>query len=501
MTEPRGENIAEVGLATITCAGTGEERQVRRLKSGEPAMPAGWKRLGEHTFGPIAWQERYVLRSIRVPIAGVQLPVNSPEENRRAWSELRGALQISWRQATQVSNWMITELAKADSAPLIESAAGPRLPKMAPLNPLLRRLYHECRARWPELDSQSLSSLRQRVVSKYLACRFELRCRASMSLPNFRYPTPLPIPAKDAKFFVSDESLCVQVRISGERFALRLRGGREFQRSSRVLRQVIEGELLSGELMLFEQTVGGAHRPGGRNDLTGRPTRLMLAVAVWVPKQARVEGRRTCTVKTGPERLWTVYLEGNAESWNLNEDQIRRWNAAYRQQLQRLREDAKLDRKNRGRNSLRRRRTELRNKYQNRIQDAIHKAAAMLASFCRRNTVAYVIYDDQDKRWLEEFPWHDLRRLCKEKCEAAGITLRSEEAGSDLSHRSGAEALDDRENNAATSDSVATDASADSKTEVKSAAPKTSSKRGDRASTKTNKATPKPKGKRAPPRA
>jgi transposase len=197
------------------------------------------------------------------------------------------------------------------------------------------------------------------------------------------------------------------------------------------------GELLNGELRFYEQTVGGANRSGGQDALTGRPTRLMMSAAVWIPKKPPVEGKRTCLVRTVPERLWCVYLDGDTESWNLNEDQIRRWNAAYQRQLQRLREDGKLGRLHRDGDSLNRRRKHLRLKHQNRIRDAIHKASAMLATFCRRKRVAFVIYDDHDKRWLADFPWHDLRQMCKDKCEAMGISFRCEDKAAE--EASGAE--------------------------------------------------------------
>ena len=125
----------EHSTCQIKCVDTGETREVRQLKRGGAAMPRGWKRLGEQIYSPQAWRNRYVLRAICVPVAGVLNDDQSPEANRAAWSELRTALQTSWRQATQVSNWIMVELAKYDSQPLVDSDAGPRLPTATQLIP------------------------------------------------------------------------------------------------------------------------------------------------------------------------------------------------------------------------------------------------------------------------------------------------------------------------------------------------------------------------------
>lgn len=410
----------------IRCSGTGEVRQVKQLKSGKASLPRGWKRLGGEFYSAEAWHSRFRLRTIQVPVAGVECPVNSPEASRAAWAQLRAALQVSWRQATQVSNWIMTELAKQDSAPLIEADAGPRLPPMPSLGPLQKQLYRDGRDKWPELDSQSFGSIRQQVVAKYLQLRFELRCRSSISLPTYRYPIPLPIPSKDAVVLERNGQLLLRVRISGTRFLLRLRGGREFRRAISTLQKVRAGELLSGEVKLLERNVGGAHYARDRDGSTGMHSRLMVSMAVWTPRQSPVQGHRKCIVQSTSTRLWSVHVDGREEDpWHLNEDQIRRWALAHRSQLQRLREDMKFERRRDRTDDLAQRRKKLRVKYQNRMNDACHKVSTMLVGFCRRRGVVEVEYDDQNKNWLRDFPWYKLRQYCADKCTDAGISFHA----------------------------------------------------------------------------
>jgi len=409
----------------VTCCVTGKTLAARRRQDGSPALPPGWKHLSGAYYSPPAWRQRFSMRTVRLPIGGIECEVNSPEAHSEAWTRLREALRISWRQATQVSNWMITEFAKADTVEIVRGPQGPTLPKMVALTELMRRTYQEGRGRWPELDSQSFCSLRHRVLAKYKQVRYDLRCRAAVSLPTFVYPTPLPIPAKDTKLILEQGRATLHVRISGDRFPLRLRGGREFRRPLSVVERIAKRELLQGEICLYEQPVGGAHHAGGTHKLTGRPTRVMAAISVWLPNEQLLGHDRTCSVVTGRSRLWQVLLDGASEPWHLNEDQIPRWTAAYYEQLQRLREDCKLDRRTRHPDDLARRRAELRIKFKNRIADACHQAAALLVGFCRRHRVAVVDYDDSDTSWLPNFTWYELRRICAEKCLIAGITFRA----------------------------------------------------------------------------
>ena len=411
----------------VSCVVTGETISTRQLRDGSAALPRGWKKLGDDYYSASAWHQQFSLRTVRLPVASIECPVNSPEAQREAWNSLRAALKVSWRQATQLSNWILTELAKADTLPIEASANGPKLPKIDDLSGLMRRIYHEGRERWPELDSQSFCSIRHRVLARYKHVRFDLRYRSAISLPTYRYPTPLPIPAKDTRFTLQDGVAVLHVRISGQRFRLRLKGGRDFRRPLQAIKGILAGERLQGEVCLYEQTVGGAHHAGGINPAVGRPTRLMAAIAVWLPNGTRATSDRCCRVTTGGSQLWQVLLDGRDEPWYLNEDQIPRWAAAYHRQLQRLWEDCNLDRRVRKVDDLARRRAELRTKYSNRITDACHKASALLVGFCQRNHVGIVEYDDSDKTWLPRFPWHQLRQFCADKCVAAGITFHRRE--------------------------------------------------------------------------
>lgn len=386
----------------MVCAGCRASRDAPPTQSGELRLPKGWKRLGGETLCPKCREDRYCIRVVRLPVAAVVGEDNSPDSQRDAKNRFWNSLRLSWRQATELCNWALTEHAKADSEPLIPGPNGPKLPPRPKLS-----LYQPARSRWPEIDSQSLADLLQRVQAKYGQSRFDLRCRSAISLPTYRYPLPLPIPAACATFLLVDGACHLRIRVFGERFQVRLEGGKRFQRSTNVIRHVIDGFLSHGAISLSAQG-----------------SRVMVAIPVNVPKERPSDSSRLCVVKTVPDRLWQVFMDGRDNLWNLNEDQIRRWAAAHHAQLQRLREDCKLDRRLRKPDDLAGRRAVLGRRYAARINDACHKASSMIVGFCERNRVAVVEYDDTERSWMPQFPWFKLRQLCADKLGQAGIRFQ-----------------------------------------------------------------------------
>lgn len=430
------------------------------LKGGAPPQPKGWHRLGEGLFCPTCWHEGFAMRAIQLPVASVMEGYDSEwtQANTKAgWQAFRAALRQSAQQAARFSNLALSELYAADKAPLIETTDGKTGKTKTKLPPMPKvSLYGLGREAFAELDSQSLGSLIQKATAKYKEKRWDLRVTRKTSLPVYR-ELPVPLPAKDARLEISHAHqadvpaekrkpgtsvVFVRVRVAGKRFTLRLRngggdkGGRySFLRKIAALEKVGDGRALQGEVSLLEKSASGAHGNAGsaRAD-NGAPkfaTQVFATVSVYLPKEKGERRDLELTVKTGPERLWTVFVGSREEAaWVLNEDQARRWSIARRAALQRLSDDAKFERRSRLRGvkiepaDLAERCRAISENYQRRLDDWAHKAAAMLAGFAKRQGASTVNYDDADKSFSPSLPWFKLRVLVQQKLDFFGINFK-----------------------------------------------------------------------------
>jgi len=419
----------------IRCVVTGEGREVRRLKDGTPALPPGWKRVAGEPYSPEGFTRRFVPRTLTVPVCRAVIGYQAPftEENTTAaWPEFRRALSASWRAVTQFSNWLLTGLAALDREPLA-STGKPEAPwRLPPFKPDTKPLYALGRSQWPELDSQSFGQVLQAVRARYMGTRFGLRVLGSLSLPTFRFPTPLPVPAKDSELTLDGEAVCVRLRLGGMAFLVRLKSTDNFARQLDPLRKAACGLLPRGAVTV---------REGGKGD-------VLLACVVYLPIQAVPrETTEPFLVRTDPEALLVGELQGRRE-FILNEDQLKRWGKAHEEQLKRwteahhdlLRragEDRKAERRGRAPyadgEDRRRRRDHKKNfqralerrceKYHARVHDALHKVAAVVAGHAARRRVYEVCYDDSERGYMPWLPYHKLKTFIREKLGAIGIRM------------------------------------------------------------------------------
>src|SRR5437870_3882120 len=108
-------------------------------------------------------------------------------------------------------------------------------------------LYPEARTLFPELPSQSIASLENANKKKYRALRYKLIWLSNIALPNFRYPTPFPIPAQGWSGEIVDQRPIVSMRIGDKRWLLRLRGGARFRRQVSAFREMTNDTAVPGE--------------------------------------------------------------------------------------------------------------------------------------------------------------------------------------------------------------------------------------------------------------
>ena len=152
-------------------------------------------------------------------------------------------------------------------------------------------LYPEARKLFPALASQTLASLEQQVLARYRATRLALVWRHAACLPTYRYPTPLPLPARMWTLDCQDDRWCLSARIGDRRWTLRVRQGPGMTRQIGVLRQIADGTLEAGEATLYEIP---SHNNDHRSD-SAPERRLMVKIAVWLarPEDVILEARAT----------------------------------------------------------------------------------------------------------------------------------------------------------------------------------------------------------------
>lgn len=191
----------------MKCTHCNSQTKAERLAPGWHRDPAGNAPCSK------CWNFRYILRAITIPIAG---PIDG------TWSDLRDSLKTGWKAATRLSNWAVTELAKADVVRTAEMAKLPTPPQTY--------LYPGARAIAPEIDSGSVAALLHTVEKRWRAQRFNAIWLGNVSFPNYRYPVPYPIRSSDWTCEKDVEIIFVNVRLAGRRWKLRLRGGHQFRR-------------------------------------------------------------------------------------------------------------------------------------------------------------------------------------------------------------------------------------------------------------------------------
>lgn len=417
--------------AMLTCEVTGQRVETTTNEQGEPHLPIGWKRLGGTYVSREGMQQRYTLRCLTVPVERVvsgydaTIPEADTTSTSSDWKAFKLALATSWRAVTQCSNWILQRLAALDTEPLEGNGkGGSKLPKFAPDT---KPLYALIRQQWPDLDSQSMGQVLQNVKSRYMQGRFDFRVRGALSLPTYRYPTPLPCPAKDSPLYLDERGrVCLRLRIAGQRFAVRLKSDpKRFGRQMAPLIQAARGELVRGDVKIRE----------------GGDGQVLIAVSVYLPRQVGLrDNPEAFLVRTDPAALLVGEIQGR-NAFVLNADEVRRWQAAHASYLQRMSQDRKAERRGRlgytEEDSRKSRKQHARNtqraletrcaKHDRRMSDALHKLACTVANHAQRRQVGTVIYDDEERTYMERFPYARLKTLIKEKLEARGIVLIARE--------------------------------------------------------------------------
>jgi hypothetical protein len=380
----------------LHCSECHRERKTKATPKGQLRVPTGWHRRKENTYCEECWAKRYLLRAVSMPVAE---PVSC------SWEDLRGYLKVLWRQTTQASNWIMSQLYVRDVAMAARREGVEKIPGMERVY-----LYPELRKLYPDLPPQTVASLEQACQKKYRSIRRALHWTCAESLPTFRYPTPVPIHNQSWSVRIEQDKPIVRVRLApGDEGAVevRLKSGSQFHRQYKAIRQLARGEAIGGEAALYQ-----------------RGNRLMLKLVAWLPRdEPRESLPDVLRVVTQKECLLAAINAKDETLWRYNADHLRRWAAEHRQQLQRWAEDQKYEQ--RPVPSFAGRRAAAARKYRDRMDSATQEIAAQLAAYASRRRFAAVRYDDNERGYLDGFPWYRLRALIAQQVQARGMTFEA----------------------------------------------------------------------------
>jgi hypothetical protein len=361
-------------------------------------LPRGWKARANFAYCADCWAKNYLLRVVAIPVA-------SPVDLQ--WKEFRSVLQEMWAATTQASNWFITELYARD----VRRGDELKMPAMP-----TTYLYPEARRRFPNLPPQTLSVLEQKLKRCYTKVRYDVIWRCAASLPTYRYPAPFPVSNQSWSVQTENNCFILNVRVGNERVRLRLKSGSRYRYQLDLIEKIASGGAVQSELSISQ-----------------RNSDVMCKLVAWFPRlEVRDQRTGTMLVRTSPDALIVASNARAERLWIYNGDQLRRWQAEHRRQLQRWAEDKKAE--FRPIPPFAERTAAAVQKYRDRMHTACHTVAAIVVNKAVRSRFSVLSYDDSDHGFCEEFPWFDLRRKIQEKCDAAGLGFEHPTASTSEPH-------------------------------------------------------------------
>src|SRR5450755_2874047 len=147
------------------------------------------------------------------------------------------------------------------------------------------------------------------------------------SLPVYRYPAPFAVPNQGWPLTLENERPVVSVRLGERRVGLRLKGSPRFHRQLGALRAIESGTAVQGELDLYQ-----------------RGDDVLCKMVAWLPRDPGPKERvGTLFVRTTADAMIVALDRKGEKLWNYHGEQIPRWSAEHRKQLQRWADDSKAE--------------------------------------------------------------------------------------------------------------------------------------------------------------
>jgi len=365
-------------------------------------LPMGWKRLGDAVHCDKCWRERYALRAVTLPIVS---PIGMD------WQELRKMLRESFQMATHAANWALRQLAAHDAG----IGVGAKLGRMDTPEPGGKSLYKGVADQFA-LDTRTASVLVQAASAKYRASRLGMH-RGEVSLPSIRYPHPIPVHNNTWSVREGEDGgLELNFPLGRkQRVSVRLKGGVNYRRQLVQVRQIIRGEAVQGQLDIMEQG-----------------TKVLAKMVGWFPKADRTAKPWAASLATGGDAFLTLYNDERRTIYRWNADHVRRWIAAQDEQMQRLREDLKAEKRlGRERDGILARMDLLSRQNHDRMHSFCHEVSAQVIRHLERRRCGTLICAMQDQSYMPHFPWHKLKSMLADKANRTGIEIASGDAASE----------------------------------------------------------------------
>lgn len=380
-------------------------------------LPRGWKSYADQVWCDRCWKASWSLRAITIPVV-------RPLGEGVGWPQLREALTLAWSQTTSCVNWLTSQTWSRDEQRMPGQDNLAKMPKTY--------LYPEAVARFPELPTNSVSTLAETHNSKYLKRRYKTLWTCEICLPNARYPQPFTVPNqgwtpcyRDAGKEGGDKVPCVKVTIlRGQRFTLQLKGGQEFRRQLGDFAQLVDGRAVLGSLDILRLSAKSSkgngvkdRDGGGQNGLH----RVMVKMVGWFPKKIR-EAKGTLYVRTDADSFLVALDEKGAKLRIWNADHVRQWISEHSRQLNRWSDDQKAEQRPVA--SFQSKREAAALKFRNRINSFQKETVAQVVGVARRMKFAAVQYDDRDHVYFgDRFDWSGFKMRLENKLNENGITL------------------------------------------------------------------------------
>lgn len=378
-----------------TCATCGVVSDLERL-------PMGWKRLVNNVLCGTCKAARF---AVRAPTLRIVSPIGL------GWPDLRAMLRESFDASRQAANWVLRQIAASD--PGIDPQTK-KLGKLPQVRPDGESLYKGVAARWPDIDTRTASCIVQAATAKYRAARFDMH-RGKVSLPTIRN---MPIMVHVDTWSIAEGEcggLVLEFALGRKnRARVRLSGGVNYRRQLVDVRRLISGEAMRGQLDLIED---GSH--------------VLAKLVGHYPIVARTGGW-AAALHTGGDAFVTLYNDERRTIYRWNADHVRRRIAAQDEQMQRLREDLKAEKRiGRDRDGILARMEKLRDDHAHFMHTFCHEVTAQIIGHLARKRCGLLMVVAQDQSYMPHFPWHKFRTMLADKANRAGIEIASGDAATE----------------------------------------------------------------------
>jgi len=350
-------------------------------------------------------------------IHAVSLPIVGPE-NPDDWPQLADELSHGFRVATDVSNWAMHEMFKRD-----EVLVGDGNTKLPPPPDSWKTIYADSVARWPELASSVRNPLLQAAHHKYAKFRYSLVRNFDKRMPKWRFPQPIPL--KNGTYRIEWDGTSVWLRFRlvglkracGRTWRVRMKGGRDWHRQIREIREILAGDGEFLQAIIVARPKKGSSRSNGK---FARP--VMVRIVVRRPvRTGNVARPNVLLVRTMPDSLLVARVRGDARNCrHLHGDHIVRAIIAHDVQIDRLRSDQRCFDRRAGR-----RMDALTEKMKRCMDTWCKQTAAAISRWAVSRRCGLVIWDDSVRTFLPHFRWDNLETTVRHALTKARIECRT----------------------------------------------------------------------------